>query len=366
MNFGAVAYLNMLPFFYSNKEIVLAKSPRELNTGAREGSIDCACMSVIAGIRSGFKPVFPFVGVGSENRVRSVYLDALPMADASRLALPETQKTQGRASEIAELPDFWGQFCIENKGHLEHFSMATPPVAKGRVHLFTAGASEHSEWLACVLLWTQGYETSVHRIDASANFESSQVLAERYAHVCNGEPAALLVIGDPALARVRRFPHMARCRLDLATLWNSFSGLPCLFATWFDARPAQAVPLSAEHLVESVNQWNAQSDFARWCVVREFLQGHSPALLESYASAGESLLRDDVLDYLSYIVCVFDERYEKTYELYCKLNTAYSASLAAHSTTLILPQGEGKNGLLANEMSGMKTEERVLGLEVGG
>lgn len=319
MNFGAVAYLNMLPFFHSSKDITLAKSPRGLNEAAREGAVDCACMSVIAGIRAGFTPVFPFVGVGSEKRVKSVYLEALPMNAAKPVG-----------TEILELPSFWGQFCSQNKGLLQEFLFDSAPPYAGRVHLFTAGASEHSEWLACVLLWAQGYSTLVHRIDQSLQFESPVALAERYQGVCNGEPAALLVIGDTALARARRLAHTARCRLDLATLWNSFSNLPCLFAAWFDTRsPARNTSaLNSEMLATSVAQWTAQSDFARWCVAREFLEKHSPAMLESYAPVGENLLRVDVLDYLSQIVCVFDKRYEQTYELYCRLNLAYVTSTA--------------------------------------
>ena len=201
---GAVAYLNMLPFFHQGN-IAVFKTPRALNDAARGGDVDAACMSAIAGLRAGFRTLSPAFGIGAAGPVRSVFVEPMPFSAAE--------------------DGFW-----------RNWARGLP--SREEVILWTSGASEHSEWLAGALLEAAGARVEVI-VDAELEKLSAGALRARLERHRWGRPAAALFIGDSALVRAHSEP--STFRVDLASAWQAFSGLPCVFAAWFACRAVSAV-----------------------------------------------------------------------------------------------------------------------------
>ncbi|MCA2959369.1 MAG: hypothetical protein IOD12_03895 [Silvanigrellales bacterium] len=249
---GAVAYLNMLPFFHQGN-ITVFKTPRALNDAARRGDVDAACMSAIAGLRAGFRPLFPAFGIGAAGPVRSVFVEPVPFSAAE--------------------DGFW-----------RNWERGLP--SREEVVLWTSGASEHSEWLASTLLETAGARVEVI-VDAELEKLSAEALRARLERHRRGRPAAALFIGDPALVRAHSEP--ATFRVDLASAWQAFSGLPCVFAAWFNCRAPGANDASADQSAEvhvatlsaALESWEALGSRGRRDAIARFFQSASGALLNS-------------------------------------------------------------------------------------
>src|SRR5690349_8109568 len=143
---GAVAYLNMLPFFAYAPDIELVPHPRALNTLAMKRQLDAACMSAIAGLSQGFQPIEPFTGVGAEYKVGSAFLEPIVRTQSDRL--------------------FWGEVHRRNINGLAEFGRldVIASVSTPKFYLLTSGASEQSEWLFCALLAAQGLQAVVLRV----------------------------------------------------------------------------------------------------------------------------------------------------------------------------------------------------------
>jgi len=289
---GAVAYLNMLPFFHTGSMPVFA-TPRALNDAMREGRLDAACMSAAAGLRAGFVPVAPAHGIGARGAVRSVYLEPL----------------------CASIDDaaFWTAWELSlDDGLAEMLARTAPLPMHGEVVLFCWGASEHSEWLATTLLAARGWRARVVRHagfdDASTAEQAAFVAAGR-----QGRPAAALVIGDAALARAHAAPGAHR--VDLAAAWRRFAGTPCVFATWFRRADAGAETDAAVAgiLAQGLDAWEGADDSARARAVRAFF---------APASVDTSRVHEH-LDYLRGITYAFDASFVATLD-------AYRALLARH------------------------------------
>ncbi len=270
MNLGAVSYLNMLPFFYDDPEIWRADSPSILNNAVRSGKIDVACMSAVAGLRLGWTPLIPSLGVGARSEVKSVYLEPLMRNSSDE--------------------EFWNQFVHQNSNGLLNCPDLAP-FGKGtagtnadrfrQVNILTSGASEQSEWLSQKILGTQALETQIFKIDESLNLaqqgelqqylESSLISNIAFRAEC---PTALLVIGDPALERALLIDAL---RLDLATLWNDYSGLPCIFAIWF-ARPGSETRNVSDRLKNNIRRWKSLKDKEKEKQIIDFLNSNSNSL----------------------------------------------------------------------------------------
>lgn len=275
---GAVSYLNMLPYFHEGNVRVF-ETPRALNNAARAGEVDAACMSAIAGLRAGFRPLVPAFGIGARAEVRSVFVEPVPFSAA--------EEAFWRAWER-------GLSCSEE------------------VVLWTSGASEHSEWLACTLLEEAGARVEVvvdpelERLPA-AEFRRRLELQRR------GRPVAALFIGDPALSRARLAPHTFR--VDLGLAWNAFSGLPCVFAAWFACTPANPMQGTTEVFQTALNSWEALGPTGR----REAIARFFPSLPEAPLSAGDL---SDLQTYLEGISFTFDAAFVRTLSEYERLLAA--------------------------------------------
>jgi predicted solute-binding protein len=299
---GAVAYLNMLPYFAFSKNITLFKSPRELNDAARNGQVTQACMSAIAGIQADFRPTSPLMGIGARRHVQSVYLEPIALS-------PEDT-------------EFWSKIQEQNAGGLAHVvphhgSFRAPQKV---IHMLSTGTSEHSEWVFRTLLQVQGFRCQVHRVPQAWGLKSFAELRHAAKDLVGNEKCALLVIGDPALAREALFPCAAaeNLRFDLAEFWFSFSQLPCVFAVWFDTQnlPCDTVSKSNDlPLVESLKMWKSTPDFQKGQIVESFLRKHS--------ASAEILLNstpmESLLAYLDNIEFIFDDEFEKTLHTYQQL-----------------------------------------------
>jgi|GEM_PF-4753830 len=316
---GAVAYVNMLPYFHLGN-VPLFPTPRALNEHARAGKLVGACTSAIAGLRAGWRPLVPLHGIGAEGEVRSVYIEPILLGDP----VAESAK----AVESVESVD-WKELPDRLAGSMPKGARALPTSILPAVTLFTSGASEHSEWLACVLLKAVGHTVHVVREPALAGVpeETLQRLIRDHAKT---PLAALLLIGDPALFRGVRLP--AAPRFDLAQLWRAATGLPCVFAVWFDCRPTERLdtretgaPFATgesvrvvEVLHENLRAWECLSSAGRreriaWFLASQGANAIPPGLSIDFEplSFFES--------YLEGITCRFDASFAATLKAYEQL-----------------------------------------------
>lgn len=305
---GAVAYLNMLPFFADDPQVLLCESPAKLNALLSSGALLAGCCSVIAGLEAGLEPLVPHMGVAAEATVGSVYLEPL-----------------GLGSDDNQM-ELWSQWLTANRNgasrvdrvHTQSHTFTWPRIC-GRLRVLTCGASAQSLWIVKTLWRLQGFETEVlaipemwHTWPEDKILQALQAQAQATAQaqpVADDLPTltALLVIGDPALVRKHSMPGSSRAagsknpgkdthewpqrwpwRLDVADLWASFSGLPCLFALWFASRqssPSDRVA-AAETLAAATQKWLARPSKERAQVACGFLAERGiPDLLWSHGTA---------------------------------------------------------------------------------
>jgi predicted solute-binding protein len=277
----------MLPYFHTGRMPVFA-TPRLLNDAMRNGSLDAACMSAIAGLRAGFEPIAPALGVGARGAVRSVFLEPLHTF----------------ADDVA----FWMAWERSlDDGLGEALASPTSLPTRGEVCLFCSGASEHSEWLATTLLAARGWRARVIRQEGFDAWSIERQAAFVMAHGA-GNPAAVLVIGDAALVRAQAAP--LAYRIDLALAWHRFARTPCVFAAWFrrpDATANGAFDSAvAPLLAQALAAWEHASDPVRAGAIRQFF---APAELAPARV-------DEHLDYLGGITYAFDASFVATLDAY--------------------------------------------------
>lgn len=321
---GAVSYLNMLPYFHQG-DVAVFHTPRALNEAARRGEVDAACMSAIAGLRAGFRPLVPSFGIGARHAVRSVYLEPLP-----------------RHPEDLDLWRRWEAGLSERTWAQTPSGSGPLPLQGQNVAIWTSGASEHSEWLARTLLLSAGAHVEV-RLEADLEHLGPHALRSRLESVDTGRPVAALFIGDPALARAHAAPDAYR--IDLASAWQAATGLPCVFATWFDCRPAlsleaggkelspvrgllapRVAPLRVDPLVAALERWERLGSCERREAIARFV---------SKGTGGSSLTGDDLASLESYLEGIafrFDDAFLKTLAEYERLLAAQGAGSVHRST----------------------------------
>lgn len=260
---GAVAYLNMLPYFFGDEGVVLYRTPQELNGALAAGEVDAGCSSVVAGFELGLEPLWPMAGVAAEAGVRSVYVEPVVVSEAERLlwenvrAALSAPRSQDHAAD-AGLGLAWSQAKISE------------------VQLLTTGASAQSLWLCENLFSAIGLHTRVMRVDPSLLQWSPQSIATSLGPAAESQLRCILAIGDPALKRLYLYPESEHVplRFDVGELWRDHTGLPCLFALWF-ARKNLSEPFRralCERLRVGLSRWNGLTQEQRRDAALAFLE----------------------------------------------------------------------------------------------
>jgi chorismate dehydratase len=171
---GVVPYINVLPLLDGLAEDLpgvewVRDTPRRLGEMLQRQELDAAIVSSIEGLRRGYR-LLPGAMIGSDGPVRSVAIfSQRPIRETTTLLLDPASLTSIELGRIV----LRGLYQIEPTS-----SVADRP--------FDRDATPYTD-------------------------------------------AALLVIGDTALAWEHRFPH----RLDLGAAWQQLTGLPFVFAAWW-------------------------------------------------------------------------------------------------------------------------------------
>lgn len=290
---GAVAYINMFPFFGCNEDVELFATPRLLNGAAQEGVVSAACMSAIAGIRNGFQPVRPFMGVAAKNKVTSVYVE------------PEMRD---KSDEL-----FWGEFFekIDSSGP---GTGAKPPALREKTVIVSSGASEQSEWMIFTLLRSQGFPVRTMYVgNASRVEEVSKDLRK-----LGQERVLRLYIGDPALERIW-LTSTNLVRWDMAYLWKKFTKLPAIFAVWYKTKPEMEE--CGELIYQSLQKWQQISEDERIRKVIKFLQNQKNSLPRQFSVPQ---IEKKLGDYLSNLSFILDNEFQMAFEGYQHLHRQLS------------------------------------------
>ena len=260
LSLGAVAYLNMLPFFADDPRVELYATPRLLNNS--KSISNAYCSSLIAGLNAGKNPVSNRYGVFSSGPVQSVYIEPLIATDA-------------HAEFWHRLEQLWAHRQPDPVAALSDSG------AHGRVILRTCGASEQSVWMVRVLTALAGF-----RIEVMTDADPHPL-----AQAEKSPPEARLWIGDPALERRSYCKDVYR--IDIGEVWNSHTGYKAWFAGWFagsayeDANQIELTRL----LMNKTEGWAQRSEFSRWCATFKFLESQKSILLNS-----QSLQSTDVVN----------------------------------------------------------------------
>jgi predicted solute-binding protein len=262
---AAVAYLNMLPFFADDSEVKLYDSPQALNHDLTAGRVIAGCSSVIAGLDAGLRVIQPRLGVAAEGDVDSVFIEPIGISNNS------------------ECRSAWERFVSTNRNGLQK-KLPNAAVDQNRksgrartVTILSSGASAQSLWIVKTLFLAQGYTVSVRII--GREFEQMPVasIEKQIPNLAASHPihpddlCCLLMIGDPALERRGTFAwsderpsaqstdsSMNLQRMDVAALWQSYTGLPCVFALWFTPCPVndERADEAAARLLAKATEWN--------------------------------------------------------------------------------------------------------------
>lgn len=260
---GAVAYLNMLPYFFGDDDVVLHRTPQELNRALAAGEVDAGCSSVVAGFELGLEPLWPLAGVGAEAGVRSVYLEPVVAS--------ETERFQWQSLRAA--------FSAVHQHDCDGASRQSLGLAQGKVSevlLLSSGASAQSLWLCENLLSGMGVHTRVRLIEPSLLRCSPQEILSHLGPSDADQLRCVLAIGDPALRRLYLFPEPEHVllRFDLGELWRDYTGLPCLFALWFARKGLSESVRSAlgERMLVGLDRWNGLTLEQRMDAALAFLE----------------------------------------------------------------------------------------------
>lgn len=261
---GAVAYLNMLPYFYGDEDVILYRTPHALNEALASGTVDAGCSSVIAGLELGLEPLRPLAGVAAEAGVGSVFVEPVMAGPLDAEHWHSVRSALLRSTD----PD---------SGFQSGLSLSVERLADiSEVVILTTGASAQSLWLVQVLLRAIGLIPRVIDVDPRILDLSPEALAHECASASGqGQLCCLLAIGDPALRRLYRFPlgNQGQMRLDIGTLWKAYMGLPCLFALWFvqPGLPKRVLVGLSARLQACLSRWHALPKAARLSAARAFL-----------------------------------------------------------------------------------------------
>jgi len=195
---GLVAYLNVQPLVWAFDHGLVAPTsadgrplrfesavPSALAARLRTGQVHVGIVPVFEYFATPGYTIVPAGAIATRRRVGSVLLVAnAPLERLRRVTLDPASLTSANLLRVLHAERRWGFDLVEG----------------GRTH----EPARAADWL---------FDTP--------------------------EPAGQLLIGDPALAAIGRFPFI----YDLGTLWYELTGLPFVFATWLVHPLAQRVPL---------------------------------------------------------------------------------------------------------------------------
>lgn len=298
---GAVSYLNMIPFFAcSDTPVELFATPRLLNDSIRAGAVDAGCMSAIAGVRAGFEPTEPFMGVAAAQTVGSVFVEPV--------------------LETAADKTFWHQFYESVSGGLARLKEQDPfSPQEEKVQILSSGASEQSEWLARMLLQSQGIRSEVSydfEIEERVNGESSQFQGARDESVRR----LRLFIGDQALLRSWAYPLSELERWDLAEMWRRFAGSPAIFALWY-CRRLEHKSEAGRLIFTNLENWLKLSQKKQLFLALDVLEKQKNALL---CQISVKDIEKNLSDYLSNLSFILDNDFQTTFDSYRYLYSRFS------------------------------------------
>jgi predicted solute-binding protein len=281
---AAVAYLNMLPFFADDSEVKLYDSPQALNHDLTAGRVIAGCSSVIAGLDAGLRVIHPRLGVAAEGDVDSVFIEPIGVSTSQECRLA------------------WERFVVANQDglqkdmrwiasdHIDH-SGRVPTVT-----ILSSGASAQSLWIVKTLFLAQGYAVSVRIVGREFEQMPVATIEKQLPNLAASHPIhpddlyCLLMIGDPALERRGTFAcndegpsaqssdsSINLHRMDVAALWQSYTGLPCVFALWFtpcgdNDDHAQA---AADKLLAKATEWNSFDGMRKLSFAVRFLKSRN-------------------------------------------------------------------------------------------
>ena len=335
---AAVAYLNMLPFFADDSEVKLYDSPQALNQDLTAGRVIAGCSSVIAGLDAGLRVIQPRLGVAAEGDVDSVFIEPIGMTNNSDCRLA------------------WERFVVANHTGLQKKipSVAIEPNRKSdrapTVTILSSGASAQSLWIVKTLFLAQGYAVALRIIDRELEQLSVCSIENHLPDLGvtyprhEGDLCCLLMIGDPALERRGTFAcsderssaqssesSLNLHRLDVAALWQSYTGLPCVFALWFtpcgdnDDR-AQA---AADKLLAKATEWNSFDGSRKLNFAVRFLKSRNQERLLSI------LGHDGIARYLDNLrFDLSDDSYARSIAAMAQLRQAQISRPIARSKTV--------------------------------
>ncbi|MBM3380845.1 MAG: hypothetical protein FJY29_00170 [Betaproteobacteria bacterium] len=292
---AAVAYLNMLPFFFEKSQFTLFVSPQALN--AESAKFDAYCSSLIAGLDAGKTPLTLKHGVFSKGPVMSVFVEPV-LHKESHL-------------------NFWNQLReLWIHRHPNPIAAFQLHECHGTVILRTAGESAQSVWMFRVLCAMAGFDVKV--LGETEAFTSP-----------NPEkpfPEARLYIGDAALFRLKNIPKALR--LDLGEFWTSHTGHRAWFAGWFEGRSTSSAMQAAleKTLSLQVDSWNDCSEFARWCRCFAFLEAQKLSSAQAVYNEDFQELRELLSDYFSCIEHKINaEEGRELLSFYLQIKNAFAA-----------------------------------------
>jgi predicted solute-binding protein len=259
---GAVRYLNMLPYFCGNEEIVLFESPRELNNAMREERLDAACMSLIAGKNLQLR-LLPF-GIYGTSKVMSVLL------------FPLNAKSNAIFDPRFEVNNFHSAKCV----------------------ILTSGASEQSVFMAEALL-RKTFNFAEIGVSTQPNLTSKSL--SQISHEVENDSLCMyfyLSIGDEAI--FRHLSEKPSLFWDIATEWNRVFHENAQFAGWFVQNNvnAKVLKILEKSLEVSINTWNAYSELDKLNLAQKHISQSS--LLSFLPKSEVSLFLSEYFSVLKY------------------------------------------------------------------
>lgn len=307
MRLGAVSYLNMLPYFLDDSEVICFPSPAQLNENIDSNLDLVGCSSAVFGLRSGCHLVEGF-GISAQSKVRSVFL-----------APHEVKASQGKTWDevrcrVFQPPPDW----------MSKLGLASPGSAPVAIRVFSNAHSAQSQWLFQCLFAYSGFRLEFWNTSDSILSLPTPEFEEWLISEKGGEYAprdnaitARLFIGDLALRNwfERTESQRERC-LDLADLWNEWTGLPCVFAGWC-TRSTHVNQAEVRAKIElKLLKWEGLSSPEKRLAIGRYVKTHPQTNLKP-------LDLDFLSDYLDGIRFRFSTREEQTWSYYRQMWKSY-------------------------------------------
>ena len=286
----AVQYVNMLPYFAEDPGVLLCPSPAQANASLETCPLP-VCTSLAAGLSRGWVPLGgkSVLGVGAAGLLESVYAETPPSA-----------RGQGFEEFAAGRPADGLSICLLVTGEsAQTLWMFRHLCALARVPLRTVTLPSPS---CLVLPWTA----------LLANLP-----------LAPGEVPCLLAVGDGALLRLWGGVEDAGDRAFLPPLWRAYTGLPAVFAVWFEPGTQRAW----DRPEAALGRWEGLTQAQRKARIRSFL-----ALSPRWSRLGLIQGYDSLLEgYVGRITYRFTDEFHAS--------IAYQARLLAQSPTGLQPAG---------------------------